>query len=86
MEIVQLKLEAPTQFEHDCGDLLPLLARLCDASAVSHDNASIAQITQAREAYENVNSLGENSEVKLPGCFSRESNVFAIRSGFRSCW
>ncbi|KAL3361123.1 hypothetical protein AABB24_014165 [Solanum stoloniferum] len=64
-----------TQFEHDSGNLLPLSARLCDASAVSHDNASIAQITQAREAYENVNSLAENSEVKLLGV-SPESQMY----------
>ncbi|KAJ8555531.1 hypothetical protein K7X08_013027 [Anisodus acutangulus] len=64
-----------TQFEHDCGNLLPLSARLCDASAVSHDNASIAQITQAREAYENVNSLAEHSEVKLEGVFP-ESQMY----------
>jgi len=64
-----------TQFEHDSGNLLPLSARLCDASAVSHDNASIAQITQARVAYENVNSLAENSEVKLLGV-SPESQMY----------
>ncbi|KAF3664633.1 putative zinc transporter 4, chloroplastic-like [Capsicum annuum] len=60
-----------TQIEHDSGNLLPLSPRLCDASAVSHDNASIAQITQAREACENVNGLAENSEVKLQGVFSQ---------------
>ncbi|KAM3379030.1 serine/threonine-protein kinase EDR1 [Capsicum galapagoense] len=60
-----------TQIEHDSGNLLPLSRRLCDASAVSHDNASIAQITQAREACENVNGLAENSEVKLQGVFSQ---------------
>lgn len=64
-----------TQFEHDSGNLPPLSARLCDASAVSHDNASIAQITQAREAYENVNSLAENSEAKLLGV-SPESQMY----------
>ncbi|XP_060208476.1 serine/threonine-protein kinase EDR1 [Lycium barbarum] len=64
-----------TQFEHDCANLLPLSAGLCDASAVSHDNVSIAQITQAREAYENVNSLADNSEVKLEGVFP-ESQIY----------
>ncbi|KAJ8558320.1 hypothetical protein K7X08_005086 [Anisodus acutangulus] len=64
-----------TQFEHDCGNLLPLSASLCDPSAVSHDNSSIAQITQAREAYENVNSLAENSEVKHQGVFP-ESQMY----------
>ncbi|CAN4076781.1 unnamed protein product [Withania somnifera] len=54
-----------SQFEHDCGDLLPLSARLCDASAVSHDNSSMG----------NVNSLGENSEVKLQGVFP-ESQMY----------
>lgn len=64
-----------TQFEHDSGNLLPLSARLCDASAVSHDNASVEQIMQAREAYEKVNSLAENSEVKLQGVFP-ESQMY----------
>lgn len=54
-----------TQFEHDCGNLLPSSTRLCDTSAVSHDNTSMAQITQAREAYEHVNGPAENTEVKL---------------------
>ena len=35
----------------------PLSARSCDDSAISHNNTSIAQITQLREAYQNVNSL-----------------------------
>ncbi|MCD9638311.1 hypothetical protein HAX54_022186 [Datura stramonium] len=68
-------ITASTQFEHDRGNLLPLSAGLCDDSAVSHDNTSIAQITQAREAYENVDSLAENSDVKLQDVFP-ESQIY----------
>ncbi|XP_070038634.1 putative serine/threonine-protein kinase SIS8 [Nicotiana tabacum] len=64
-----------TKFEHDCGNLLPSSARLCDTSAVSHDNTSMAQITQAREAYEHVNCPAENTDVKLRDVFP-ESQMY----------